>query len=1090
MKTKLAQANDLFREGEYESALKIYRKVLDEIPEMERFIQFNLTLAEKSIKSGCAKKSKSNNYADMPASYPDVLLVNNHDYEIVSQSGLFDFNYYCQAYSSVELLGLDPITHYLELGWKEGLNPSENFNTDYYLKIYPDVKESQMNPLIHYIQFGRFENRRTNMLKCMFQKTNLEYDIQMSVIIPTYNRSALLPSLLEYWREVDKVTKYKYEIIFSDDGSDDDSVEILEQVKDLPIIVLKNTHGGASKARNSAILHARGEKLYIIGDDIFPNPQIINQHYEKLKELPICKAVLGEVIWHNKLKINTLMKHITELGCEQFSFNEFQPYGYIDFRHFYTCNISLDREFLISEKNIFNEIFDKYGFEDIELGYRLFKKGMEVYYFKGAYVEHYHPYGSVQSFCKRQQNSGEMALVFKKLHKDQVEWVVQVENISTEWNCYIINIRKYNDLNDLKIIDKIIKFCQELEDDDLIRKFNLEEFVSKIYSVLFRFFYEKGIIKNSYNLDAQTIEKVFAIYFLPRIKQHIESIVEAAHLEFVDLPIVSDRKIDVKLVIEIESYTMIESVRDTYKNLKDDILIRIGSDAQDLDENYFYRPKNGFLLSESNLKQAILFIKNNPSVDIILLSFGLIDFPHIGISKELENNIILKNNGVSLDEIKSNKFSGKVIRLISETSVHILDIIDLIDQSMDAYGYWNKRSSGYIEDGVYSYQFTSFQKNRKIIFVFPIFLAVGGVERNTAEIIEALKNDYDFVVVNFERLNESLGSLHHQFTKNCLGVYDLTELSSHDGILNYLEVLNKFYKPDLVWVCNGCPWMEHNLAQIRIIFNDSALVDQQVYDVNEGWVRLYKEKNQALLSFDRHIAINSKIKNVFISEAKISSDNVDLIYSVMSDEKRNVALKISKEKLLQKYNLNNQQKYIVSIGRITQQKAPLDLLMLIKKVTDKFADKFKFIIVGSGELSCKVNDFIENNKLHNYIIRFEYIENTYELDLISEAIVFTSLYEGLSIALLEALSVGTPAISTDVGDTKLVFEKFKNGIVFDSIGNIDEYFEKFSEFIINYEFYKENANMNKDKIHDMFSVYAIANQYIESFDKALDSKGR
>ena len=105
------------------------------------------------------------------------------------------------------------------------------------------------------------------------------------------------------------------------------------------------------------------------------------------------------------------MKHITELGNEQFSFGAFALNAYTDFRHFYTCNISIDREFLFSEKIIFDESFYKVNFEDVELGYRLSKKGMEVFYYPDAVVQHYHPYTSVNGFCKRQEICGEMALV-------------------------------------------------------------------------------------------------------------------------------------------------------------------------------------------------------------------------------------------------------------------------------------------------------------------------------------------------------------------------------------------------------------------------------------------------------------------------------------------------------------------------------------------------------------------------------------------------------------------------------------------------------------------------------------------------------
>ena len=919
-----------------------------------------------------------------------------------------------------------------------------------------------------------------------FKKSSKSYEIKVSVIIPTYNRSALLPSLLECWRKVDIVTKYKYEIIFSDDGSDDGSIAILEKEQNLPIKLIKNNHGGAAKARNSAIQLAQGEKLLIIGDDIFPNPEIINQHYEKLHDLPINKAVLGEVVWHKDLEVNTLMKHITELGNEQFSFNSLQHNAYTDFKHFYTCNISIDKEFLLSEEIIFDESFYKVNFEDGELGYRLSKKGMEVFYYPTALAEHHHSYKTVIGFCKRQEDAGEMALVFKKLHPE-IESILQVELILAQWNIKIKDVERFEFES---ILDKVIELCQILEDKNYIEKFNLEKTVSNIYKILFRFYYEKGVVENSCTLKNNVIDKVFTKYFLPFILQSILEIKEHLVIDVID-DILNATSLHSKanLIIEVNELRQKKKIRECYKDFEKDIFIKLKSELKDYDNtNYIYKPQGNFNLHPSNLRQIVLFLQNNPNIDFVLLSFGLLDLPSIGISGNILNNVIFKNNGLILDDMANNKYSGKVIRLISEKYNKKIDVGEIVSKSkINNYGYWNEPNKGKIENQISHFNTSLHKKSgKKLAMVFPIFLAVGGVERNTAEIINELNTEYDFIVVNFERLNESLGSLHHQFLDSCLGVYDLTELSSHDGILNYLKILEYLYKPDLVWICNGSSWLKSNLANIRSIFNNSAIVDQEAYDSKEGWINLYKEKNDALLNFDRFIAINSKIQNVFAQQASIPADKVDLIYSVMSKEKRVEALKLSKKNIYTKYNLDCNQKYIVSIGRISHQKAPLDLVKLIKQVTKKYGDEYKFIIVGSGELSDQLDADIERKGIKDSVIRFNYIDNTYELNLISQAIIFTSLYEGLSIALLEALTVGTPGISTDVGDTKLIFDKYKNGVIFDEIGNISNYIKVFDSFIENYEGYKKNAMLNKHKIIKSFAANTISKQYLICFNSAIN----
>jgi len=82
------------------------------------------------------------------------------DYTIISSD--FDRDYYLRTYKDVAHAGLDPIGHYLSIGWKEGRKPRANFDTSFYISRYPDVTKSRLNPFVHYMKYGRAENRMTS----------------------------------------------------------------------------------------------------------------------------------------------------------------------------------------------------------------------------------------------------------------------------------------------------------------------------------------------------------------------------------------------------------------------------------------------------------------------------------------------------------------------------------------------------------------------------------------------------------------------------------------------------------------------------------------------------------------------------------------------------------------------------------------------------------------------------------------------------------------------------------------------------------------------------------------------------------------
>ncbi|WP_159656133.1 glycoside hydrolase family 99-like domain-containing protein [Vibrio atypicus] len=71
----------------------------------------------------------------------------------------FDENYYIENYPDVKEAPISPFEHYLNYGWSEGRNPSEDFDSYGYLNEHPDVADAGLNPLYHYVVWGQYEGR-------------------------------------------------------------------------------------------------------------------------------------------------------------------------------------------------------------------------------------------------------------------------------------------------------------------------------------------------------------------------------------------------------------------------------------------------------------------------------------------------------------------------------------------------------------------------------------------------------------------------------------------------------------------------------------------------------------------------------------------------------------------------------------------------------------------------------------------------------------------------------------------------------------------------------------------------------------------
>lgn len=628
-------------------------------------------------------------------------------------SQYFDRDYYYASYSDVKTAGLDAVKHYTEFGWREGRNPTDYFSSDFYLEENVDVRASGLNPFFHYLAFGKAEGRLPSspMLDMIQLKPvdapwhklgHMKHDFDISVVIPTYNRAHMLPSLLQSWREVVKRTRYDFEIIFSDDGSSDLTIEVLEKAVDLPITIIRNEHGGASKARNSAVRAARGEKILFLGDDIFPDPWLINRHVEKARELPVTDAVLGLCDWHLDLPINHLMRHITEVGCEQFSFPHLPRHGYTDFRHFYTCNILIDREFLLSENIIFDERFYKVNFEDIELGYRLAKKGMRIYYYPEAYGDHFHPYHDVRKFCARQECAGEMAIVFRQLH-GELHSIIPFSRIEEDWRPFV-DVAKAP----FGIYDALINLCQEAENKILEHGEDVRQDLSQIYTTLFRFAFEVGYCTHALpGCDRQVADRVFMARLtaqpmrdaLRRLADHLElsdfDAIAAALVEVGKVSIVGGAEPPIPLLAptvrgEKSSSMMTVVGRDVAhaselmrKYEAHRAVLNFAIDSQMALSGLVYRPQVGREMSVSSLGQILLFVSANPHIGRIVLSYGLHDLPYIGVSKDGVVDQIIRSRDAS---------QGKVVRIFDALDENVTAFVDIFGdayQMLDECGYFS-----------------------------------------------------------------------------------------------------------------------------------------------------------------------------------------------------------------------------------------------------------------------------------------------------------------------------------------------------------------------------------------------------------------
>ncbi len=242
----------------------------------------------------------------------------------------------------------------------------------------------------------------------------------LSVVIPTCNRSATLSRVLRAL-EAQTVGLRAFEVLVVDDGSQDDTPAVVERFaaqSAISLRYLRQQNRGPAAARNRGIAASNRSLLVLLGDDTIPAPDL---HAEPRRRhgrhgWSPKVAVVGYTTWPAEMDVTPFVRYSGEYG-PQFAFRAMPREAPCPYQFFYSSNVSLSRELLDSREHPFDEDFTAALHEDTELGYRLAKRGMELYFHPQAVAYHDHPTTMLES-CRRARQAGAVSRLLIRKHPE------------------------------------------------------------------------------------------------------------------------------------------------------------------------------------------------------------------------------------------------------------------------------------------------------------------------------------------------------------------------------------------------------------------------------------------------------------------------------------------------------------------------------------------------------------------------------------------------------------------------------------------------------------------------------------------------
>ncbi len=302
-------------------------------------------------------------------------------------------------------------------------------------------------------------------------------------------------------------------------------------------------------------------------------------------------------------------------------------------------------------------------------------------------------------------------------------------------------------------------------------------------------------------------------------------------------------------------------------------------------------------------------------------------------------------------------------------------------------------------------------------------MRIGGTEMVIKNIIDGSnKQNFEMSVLCIE---SPLGPFAKDLMNDGITFYELNRQPGFDkALISNIRKIIIDNKIDILHCHQYTPWVYGVIAAMfsrtKVIFTEHG----RFYPDSSTWKR--KLINPLLNLFtDRVTAISKATKHALTEFENIPSRSIKVLYNGIAP----MTFDDDKAKVL-KASLGIPENHLVlgTVARFDPIKNHIMMLTAFAKVIKQHAN-CTLLIVGDGEEREKIEQCIEQLSLKNNVILAGYEPKPAEHIALMDIFLLSSLSEGTSMTLLEAMSIKKPCVVTNAGGNPEIIHHEKNGLV-------------------------------------------------------------
>jgi len=369
---------------------------------------------------------------------------------------------------------------------------------------------------------------------------------------------------------------------------------------------------------------------------------------------------------------------------------------------------------------------------------------------------------------------------------------------------------------------------------------------------------------------------------------------------------------------------------------------------------------------------------------------------------------------------------------------------------------------------------------RRVMFIVP-WMVTGGADRVNLDLVEGLTSKGHDITICATLLADHRWE--HQFSRFTPDIFVLPKILCASDYPRFLAYLIQSRQIDTV-VITGSTIGYQFLPYLRAVSPGVAFVDmchvEEPHWLNGGHPRFGVGYQDAL---DLNI-VTTKHLAEWMQGRGADGTRIRVMYTGVRSAQA-IRLAGVRDLMRAELNIPADMPVIVFAGRICEQKRPA-MLAEILKVAHAHGLIFRALIIGDGEQRGQLEELLSQYHLTTNVQMLGSVSHQRWLDILvaSDILLMPSQYEGISIALLEAMAAGVVPVVAKVGGQEEIVSPDAGVLIPHGVNELQEYLDAIRRLLSNSAELQQMSKQCKFLVASKLSWEGMIDNFLALLDEA------